>query len=613
MHIRTTMTNIKPSVLALALGMAINPGLAHAQEIDAGIESPGNQVFLIRQDRGVMQYDTTTVNRGNGPNDLSRTNLGPYMPQLTASFSYRGVKYLFLRTGQYVGLDANTENVVQQLSYIDNSNWPGLAPYRTKIEAALRFKGNTILFFLNDGQYIEYDMAQKNITFGPIGMNVFTLPSLQNVAGDITGAARWDNNRAVIFLKGQRHMWFNFRGVSASGSPTSNLGSQFAQPQAFAGAIQRPGVGVNRAPSIQQYQAPVRQPQWQQPQVQQPQVRQPQWQQPQVQQPQLLRPPVQQPNVQQPPAVGGAIRNLTNKLNFSAVTQTLALGPDGQFMASGGSDNQLSIWSAAGQTITQAVAIPLQGNGDMLLDLAFSPNSQRIVTGSRQNGSVPQAAVSVWNVSTGAQALLLQNTFAGSCDSVAYDPKGLRIAAGCYNPATNNASVQLWDANTGASLFGINGVVGPVAFSPDGNRVSGADPSTQELHLYDTRNGQLVQTIRGNAVGGINKAVFTANGAYLATGNGNGTVSFWNIATGQQLSNFGGYTSSSVNDISISTDLSRIVSAHDDGMLTLWDGNTGVALSYFQASKSLRSVILSADGKSVVSAGDENIVRIFAD
>ncbi len=227
MRIPTKVTNIKPPVLALALGMAIIPGMAHAQEIDAGIESPGNQVFLVRNDRGVMQYDTTTTNLGSGPNDLSQTNLGPYMQQLTASFNYGGVKYLFLRTGQYVGLDANNENVVQQLSYIDNNNWPGLAPYRNKIDAALRFKGNSILFFLNDGQYIEYDMALKNIAFGPIAMNGFTLPSLQNVAGDITGAARWDNNRAVIFLKGQKHMWFNFRGVNASGSPTPNAGSQF--------------------------------------------------------------------------------------------------------------------------------------------------------------------------------------------------------------------------------------------------------------------------------------------------------------------------------------------------------------------------------------------------
>lgn len=555
---------------------------AQAAEIDAGIESPGNQVFLVRQDRGVMQYNTNSANPGTGPNDLSRTALGPYMSKLTASFSYGGVKYLFLRTGQFVGLDANTENVVQPLSYIDNNNWPGMAPHRSKIEAALRFKGNSILFFLNNGQYIEYDMALRNIVLGPIAMNAFTLPSLQNVAGDITAAARWDNNRAVIFLKGGRHMWFNFRGVNASGAPASNLGSQFAQPQAMSGGFQGP-VG--------------------QPQLQQPPVRQPQWQ---------LPPIIQQPPVQQPVGVGAPIRNLTNKLNFSANTLTLALSPDGQLLATGGWDNHLSIWNSNSQTMNLAVAIPLQAKGDLLLDIAFSPNSQRIVSGSRQSGNAPLSSVSVWDVATGAPALTLQNTYAGTCDSVAYDAQGLRIAAGCHNQATNNATLQIWDANTGAALNQINAVSGPVAFSPNGALVTALNKSAQQIEIFDAGNGQLLQTINVNTVGGIKQAVFTADSALLITGNFDGTVSVWKVATGQRLSTFAGHNSS-VNDISFNQDISRIVSAHEDGLLILWDGTTGAALSSFQASKALRSVVLNADGKSVVTGGDENIVRVFAD
>ncbi|MEH6827819.1 WD40 repeat domain-containing protein [Parasphingorhabdus sp.] len=628
MRIPTKVTNIKPPVLALALGMAIIPGMAHAQEIDAGIESPGNQVFLVRNDRGVMQYDTTTTNLGSGPNDLSQTNLGPYMQQLTASFNYGGVKYLFLRTGQYVGLDANNENVVQQLSYIDNNNWPGLAPYRNKIDAALRFKGNSILFFLNDGQYIEYDMALKNIAFGPIAMNAFTLPSLQNVAGDITGAARWDNNRAVIFLKGQKHMWFNFRGVNASGSPTPNAGSQFAQPRSNAGAFQRPGGGQYQAPPVQQYQP--RQPQWQPPRVQQPQGRLPQWQQPPVQQPQWRQPqgqvpqwqqpPVRQPQwrqppVQQPQAPINTVRTisrLTNTLNYNADTLTLAISPDNRRIATGGWDNKLSIWDASGQNLVQGVTISLQGRGDILLDTDFSPNGQRIVSGSRHSGNLQQATVNVWDVATGAQALVLQSPPSALCDSVAYDQQGLRIAAACFNQTTSASTLQVWDANSGAQLLYINGVSSSVAFSPDGRFVAGVNGATQEITIYNILNGQRVQTIQGNIVGGINDVVFTPDSAYIVTGNGEGTVSVWNLSTTQQVSKFTGHNSA-VNAIAINKDISRIVSAHDDGAIILWDGSTGSALSSFQATKPLRSVRFNSDGTAVLAGGDENIMRIFTD
>lgn len=621
MRIRTNMKITNLPFLALALATAIMPGLAHAQaeEIDAGIESPGNQVFLVRNDRGVMQYDTRTVNPGNGPNDLNRTNLGPYMQQLTASFSYGGVKYLFLRTGQYVGLDANNEAVVQQLSYIDNNNWPGLAPYRNKIDAALRFKGNSILFFLNDGQYIEYDMAQRNISFGPIAMNAITLPSLQNVAGDITGAARWDNNRAVIFLKGQRHTWFNFRGVNASGSPTPNAGSQFAQPRSNAGAYQRPGGGQYQPPPGQQYQP--QQPQWQppqaqQPQWQQPQVQRPQWQPPQGQRPQWQQQPqAQQPQWQQPqPPINtvGTISRLTNKLNYTADTLTLAMSPDNRRIATGGWDNNLSIWDASGQNLVPGVAIPLQGRGDILLDTDFSPNGQRIVSGGRQSGNLQQATVNVWDVSTGAQALVLQNPPSALCDSVAYDQQGSRIAAACFNQTTSASTMQVWDANSGAQLLYINGVNSSVAFSPDGRFVAGVNGATQEIAIYNILNGQLVQTIQGNIVGGINDVVFTPDSAYVVTGNGEGTVSVWNLATTQQVSKFTGHTSA-VNAIAINKDISRIVSAHDDGAIILWDGTTGNALSSFQASKPLRSVLFNADETVVLAGGDDNIIHVFTD
>ncbi|WP_156472091.1 hypothetical protein [Sphingorhabdus sp. M41] len=591
---------MKPPLLALALGVAIIPGLAHAQaeEIDAGIESPGNQVFLVRNDRGVMQYDTRTTNPGSGPNDLSRTNLGPYMPQLTASFSYGGVKYLFLRTGQYVGLDANSENVVQRLSYIDNNNWPGLAPYGNKIEAALRFKGSTILFFLSDGQYIEYDMAQRNIAFGPIAMNAITLPSLQNVAGQITGAARWDNNRAVIFLRGQRHMWFNFRGVNASGLPTPNFGSQFAQPQVFAGGYQ----GGYQAPPVPQYQPPVPQPQWQQPQVWQPQAQRPQWQQP----------PVQQPQFQQPVGSPGTINRLTNKLNYTADTQTLAMRPDSHRIATGGWDNTLSIWDSSGQTLVHAVAISLQGRGDLLLDTAFSPNGQRIVTGSRQTGNTAEVTVNVWDASTGSQALILQGAPTGFCQSVAYDPQGLRIAAGCFSQTTGNAMVRVWDANNGAQLFQINGVDGPVTFSPDGNLLASASGATQEINIYNSRTSQLLQTLQGNAVSGIKKAVFTPDGTHLVTGNFNGTVTVWSIPTGQIVSSFSGHAGP-VNDIAINRNVTRIASAGEDGRLILWDSSTGRQLSSYNGPKPLRNVLFNPDGDVVLTGGDENIIRIFAD
>lgn len=398
--------------------------------------------------------------------------------------------------------------------------------------------------------------------------------------------------------------------------------AQVQQPVAPQPQPQRPPVRQQpvqqqpvRQPQVQQppvQQPTVQRPQWQQPKVQQPPVQKPQWQQPQVQQPPVQKPQWQQPKVQQPAKSIAAISTLSNKMNFSAETQTIAASPDDSRIATGGKDNTLSIWDSSGQTLSGTVSISLQGRGDLILDTDFSPNSKRVVTGSRQNGVAPQVTVNVWDATTGAQALVLQRAPSAFCDSVAYGPQGLRIAAGCFNQTTGARTLQVWDANTGAQLLFINGVNGPVAFSPDGTRVTGVNNTTREFKLYDTRNGQLIQTIQGNTVGGINEAVFTPDNAYLITGNREGSISVWSIATGQQLSKFSGHTSS-VNDIAINKDVTRIASAHEDGMLILWDGHTGNRLSSFQASKRLLSVMFSSDGSSVVSGGGENIIRVFAD
>lgn len=365
--------------------------------------------------------------------------------------------------------------------------------------------------------------------------------------------------------------------------------------------VQQPIAPQPRPAPVQQrfpvQQPPVPKPQWQRPQVQQPPVQQPQWQPPQVQQP-------------APPS--GTISRLSNKMTFIADTQTISLSPDGRRMVSGGWDNKLTIWDTSGSAPVGVVSVSLQGRGDLLLATAFSPDSRRIVTGSRQSGNVAQATVNVWDASTGAVALVLQNPPSAFCGSVAYDPQGARIAAACFNQTTGARTLQLWDANSGAQLLFINGVNGSVAFSPDGSRVASDNGSTQAVNLYDTRSGQLVQTIQTNIVGGTKQAIFSPDGVHLITGNGEGTISAWNIATAQQVFNFSGYTSS-VNDVVINKAGTRLASVHEDGSLVLWDGNSGQQLSNFKSAKPLRSVSFSPDGDVVVSGGDENIIRVFAD
>jgi len=380
--------------------------------------------------------------------------------------------------------------------------------------------------------------------------------------------------------------------------------------------VQQPPVRQTPVQQPPVRQPPVRQPIVGLPPVQQPPVRQPTVGLPPVQQPK--RPPVQQPKrpavqtPQQPIVASHAISQLVNILNYSADVQALKISPDDLRLATGGTKNKLTIWDSSGASLIPILEIPLQGNGDLLLDLAFSPNGERIVTGSRQDDAVYAATINVWDVKTGREALILNGALSEFCASVAYSPNGLLIAGGCFNQFSGDSTLQVWDANTGALKLNIDGVAGPVVFSTDGTRVTGANQYSQELKMYDTRTGSLLLTLQGRSVGGFKTAVYSSDGTFIVTGNGDGTVGVWNAYTGQEYFSLAGH-SSRINAIAITKDNSRIVSGDDDGVLILWDASSGQQISSFTGTKPVRSVTFSSDGESVLSGGDDKVLRVFSE
>ncbi|KAJ5253778.1 WD40 repeat-like protein [Penicillium chrysogenum] len=215
-------------------------------------------------------------------------------------------------------------------------------------------------------------------------------------------------------------------------------------------------------------------------------------------------------------------------------------------------------WSAQLQT--------LEGHSNSVLSVAFSPDGQRIVSGSYDN------TIKLWDAQTGSELRTLEG-HSFSVFSVAFSPDGQSIVSGSYDN-----TIKLWDAQTGSELRTLEGSsnsVLSVAFSPDGQRiVSGSYDDT--IKLWDAQTGSELRTLEGHA-NSVRSVAFSPDGQRIVSGSDDDTIKLWDAQTGSELRTLEGHANS-VRSVAFSPDGQRIVSGSDDDTIKLWDAQTGSEL-----------------------------------
>ncbi len=248
--------------------------------------------------------------------------------------------------------------------------------------------------------------------------------------------------------------------------------------------------------------------------------------------------------------------------DYVGAVMAVAISPDGQLLTAGVDNGVIYLW----QLHTRQLLGAYHGHQGHMGGLAFSPDGARLLSGSDDQ------TLRIWDVGT-RQLLRLMAGHTGGIASVAFHPDGVTVAS-----ASTDHTARVWDADTGQQLLifqAHSAMVSAVAFSPDGAILATASHD-QTICVWDWRSERLLHSLRGHS-GPVRAVAFSPQP----------------IMIGQALRTL-------------------LVSGSYDQTLRLWDAQTGELLGSLSGhSEPIISVAFSADGALLISAGDDQSVRVW--
>jgi len=205
------------------------------------------------------------------------------------------------------------------------------------------------------------------------------------------------------------------------------------------------------------------------------------------------------------------------------VVLSLAFSPDSRYLVSGqgGSYNQIAIvWDINQQQRLHT----LKGHTDRIYAVAFTPDSKRVVTGSLDH------SLRLWRVANGGLIAKLEG-HSDKVRSVAISPQDGTIASGSWDH-----SIRLWDGVTGRfikTLANQDTRVASLSFSPDGGYlVSGVSSAPTYCHVWSYPSGKEIVTYKEHDNIVLATAV-SPDGRWVATGGGdNQEIHLWSLRDG---------------------------------------------------------------------------------
>lgn len=262
-----------------------------------------------------------------------------------------------------------------------------------------------------------------------------------------------------------------------------------------------------------------------------------------------------------------------------------------------------------------------------LTDVVVDPEFRRLDAGGCSEETLLEGErwqVAGWSLGSGQQ-LSSVDGFARAFEQLAVSPDGHRVAiivcsqriqGVCGNPELRLLSMP--DQKLAASPLGPRERVTEMRFSPDGALllVSGCDTvnfdrtcASPVVRVFSADNGSERVSIR--PAGLVSASAFTADGRYLLTGAGEGTVELWNLSIRKAERVFNGGRSA-VTSVAVSPDGSRLVWGTFDSTLRVWVPGIEKEPRKLELRKgAITAVAVSGNSRWLATGSADRMIRLF--